>query len=74
MKNKEIKTDRLGVTPEFVSQLKRRIRPIPLDRCVSIEQATDGEVSRKDLRPDDWHLIWPELAGPKQGRRAMDKG
>jgi hypothetical protein len=19
-------------------------------------------VTRRDLRPDDWHLIWPELA------------
>lgn len=29
--------------------------------CVRIERATGGEVSRWDLRPDDWHLIWPEL-------------
>lgn len=29
--------------------------------CVAIEQATDGAVTRKDLRPDDWHRIWPEL-------------
>lgn len=31
--------------------------------CVSIEQATDGAVTRKDLRPDDWQKIWPELEG-----------
>jgi len=29
---------------------------------VSIERATDGAVTRKDLRPEDWHEIWPELA------------
>ena len=29
--------------------------------ALKIEQATNGEVTRKDLRPDDWHLIWPEL-------------
>jgi DNA-binding transcriptional regulator YdaS (Cro superfamily) len=29
---------------------------------VPIERATLGEVSRRDLRPDDWHEIWPELA------------
>lgn len=23
---------------------------------------TGGAVSRKELRPDDWHRIWPELA------------
>lgn len=26
-----------------------------------IEEATDGAVMRWDLRPDDWHRIWPEL-------------
>lgn len=30
--------------------------------CVAIERATVGKVSRKDLRPDDWREIWPELA------------
>lgn len=31
------------------------------ENCVSIERATDGAVTRRDLRPDDWHRIWPEL-------------
>jgi len=34
---------------------------IGAELCVSIERATDGAVTRRDLRPDDWHLIWPEL-------------
>lgn len=29
---------------------------------LAIERATNGAVTRRDLRPDDWHLIWPELA------------
>lgn len=29
--------------------------------CVAIEQASHGVVTRKDLRPDDWASIWPEL-------------
>lgn len=33
------------------------------ENCVSIEKATDGAVRRWDLRPDDWHRIWPELIG-----------
>lgn len=37
-------------------------RPSPVN-CVAIERATDAIVTRKDLRPDDWHLIWPELVG-----------
>jgi len=32
--------------------------------AVAIERATNGAVTRRDLRPDDWHLIWPELADP----------
>lgn len=34
--------------------------------CVAIEKATAGAVTRRDLRPDDWHLIWPELAAPSK--------
>lgn len=36
--------------------------PSPVN-CVAIERATSGNVRRWDLRPDDWHLIWPELIG-----------
>jgi DNA-binding transcriptional regulator YdaS (Cro superfamily) len=41
------------------------------ENCVVIERATGGLVTRKDLRPDDWERIWPELAmsakRPKRG-------
>lgn len=30
--------------------------------CVRIERESFGAVTRRDLRPDDWHEIWPELA------------
>lgn len=33
------------------------------ENCVAIEQATDRKVMRWDLRPEDWHRIWPELIG-----------
>ena len=29
--------------------------------CVALEQATSGKITRQDLRPHDYHLIWPEL-------------
>lgn len=28
-----------------------------------IERHTKGAVMRWDMRPDDWHQIWPELIG-----------
>jgi DNA-binding transcriptional regulator YdaS (Cro superfamily) len=40
-----------------------RKRGVPVDHCAAIEQATDRQVMRWDLRPDDWHRIWPELIG-----------
>ncbi|KVT91898.1 hypothetical protein WK59_03950 [Burkholderia ubonensis] len=52
----------LGVSQGLVYQWLTGRRPIAADRCVVIERATQGAVSRRDLRPDDWHLIWPELA------------
>ena len=26
-----------------------------------VEHVTNGAVTRKELRPSDWHLVWPEL-------------
>ena len=54
----------LGVPQELVSQWRTGARPVPIERCVEIERATAGQVTRRDLRPDDWSKIWPELATP----------
>lgn len=54
----------LGVSPALVHQWAEKIRPVAIRHCVGIERLTHGGVSRKDLRPDDWHLIWPELITP----------
>lgn len=43
-------------------------RPDPAN-CVVIETASGGKVRRWDLRPLDWHLIWPELIGTKGAPR-----
>ncbi len=51
----------IGASPVLISQWSTGARPVPIERCVPIERATDGAVSRRDLRPDDWHEIWPEL-------------
>lgn len=54
--------ERLKVPAPLVSQWANGDRAIPIERCVEIEVATDGAVTRRDLRPDDWRSIWPELA------------
>ncbi len=55
----------LGISQVLISQWSTGLRATPIERCYPIEQATQGKVTRKDLRPDDWHLIWPELTKKK---------
>lgn len=44
--------DSIGTQQSFVSQWKCSARPIPARWCIPIEDATGGEVTRYDLRPD----------------------
>lgn len=54
----------LSVSPPTINQWSKGIRPVPEKMAVAIEAITTGAVTRRDLRPNDWHLIWPELAQP----------
>jgi DNA-binding transcriptional regulator YdaS (Cro superfamily) len=40
-------------------------RDLSPKECVRIEAASGKELMRWDLRPKDWHLIWPELIGKR---------
>jgi DNA-binding transcriptional regulator YdaS (Cro superfamily) len=51
----------LGVSPSYLSQLAHPTANVSPERCVEIEKATGGAVTRRDLRPSDWQRIWPEL-------------
>ena len=42
----------VGVTPQAVSDVLRRNKRVPAEWCLALERATDGAVSRHDLRPD----------------------
>lgn len=52
---------------------------VPAAHCMSVENATGGKVTRKELRPKDWQAIWPELekqprsATNHPGERATDR-
>ncbi len=50
----------IGASDSAPSMWKAR-GVVPVERCTDIERATGGVVTRRDLRPDDWHRIWPEL-------------
>lgn len=42
---------------------KERRVATPAEYASAIEIATGGQVTRQELRPNDWHRIWPELPG-----------
>lgn len=44
----------IGVSPAMVYQWLTGRRPVPAERCAAIETATEGNVTRADLRPDLW--------------------
>jgi DNA-binding transcriptional regulator YdaS (Cro superfamily) len=52
----------VGAHESDVSDWANRKRPIPLHFGVPIERATDGAVTRREMFPDRWQTVWPELA------------
>jgi DNA-binding transcriptional regulator YdaS (Cro superfamily) len=42
----------IGVSQQQVSYLMTKARRIPAEIAIAVERATDGEVSRNELRPD----------------------
>jgi DNA-binding transcriptional regulator YdaS (Cro superfamily) len=52
----------LKVPPSFVSKMVSGEKPIPVTHMAGIEAFSNSQVTRKEMRPDDWRTIWPELA------------
>jgi DNA-binding transcriptional regulator YdaS (Cro superfamily) len=50
----------IGVTQQNISYWKTS--GIPMQYGASIELATHGAVTRKEIWPDTWPKYWPELA------------
>lgn len=51
----------IGTTEGYVRKVASAGKLLGVAICVAIEQQSQRVVTRKDLRPDDWHLLWPEL-------------
>lgn len=60
----------IGAHPPDISRWADGTRPIPVHFGAPIEKATDGAVTRREMFPEDWATIWPELA--HGNRRATD--
>jgi DNA-binding transcriptional regulator YdaS (Cro superfamily) len=52
-----------GISEAVLYQSMNGYSQINPAKCVLVETALDGELRRWDLRPKDWHEIWPELIG-----------
>lgn len=60
-----------GVSQQMISKLLNNPDfPISSKTAVAIELATQGKVTRKDLKPNDWFLIWPELNNTQNRKTA----
>jgi DNA-binding transcriptional regulator YdaS (Cro superfamily) len=42
-------------------------KAIPAEHCKAIFRFTEGQVTLQEMRPNDWHKYWPELAEEGQG-------
>ena len=50
-----------GIAEQYLYQVLTGRKVASPELCVSIEKATSGQVTRQELRPNDWQAIWPEL-------------
>lgn len=55
----------IGVSPSYLRLIAYGHKRPSAKAAALIELATRGTVTRQSLRPDDWHLIWPELNTPR---------
>lgn len=62
----------IGAHAPDVSRWADGTRPIPVQYGAAIERATGGQVTRQEMFPNDWQVIWPELVGLPGARRATD--
>jgi len=51
--------DALDISAAQVNQWVTGRRAVPVKYCQAIVEISEGGVTVQELRPADWHLIWP---------------
>lgn len=54
---------RCGTTWNHMRNVAYSGKPCGVLLAVNVERETGAQVRRWEMRPLDWHLIWPELVG-----------
>lgn len=52
---------RTGTTRGYLKQIAYGNKQASAEIAAAVERETNGIANRKELRPNDWHLVWPEL-------------
>lgn len=64
---------RIQAQPQLVWQWANGVKPVPADRCPSIERESEGAVPCEELRPDVRWIRVPDAAWPHpEGRPCID--
>ena len=53
-----------GVSPQAITNWKSR--GVPIEYCATVAKVSSGQVTREELRPDDYWMIWPDLQAPAE--------
>jgi DNA-binding transcriptional regulator YdaS (Cro superfamily) len=60
----------VGSTVGHLRNVGYGYRPCDPKLAMGIERESCGAVTRQELRPNDAHLIWPDIKAPKQKKAA----
>lgn len=63
--------EKCGIGDDYLYQVLTGRKICSAELCVSIEKQSKGVITRQDLRPGDWHLIWPELVKARKQAKAV---
>lgn len=64
--------EKLGCTQVQISQWCHCLISVPVYICCLLERITEGKIKRKDMRPDDWFLVWPDLLKTPDDHKKID--
>ncbi len=64
----------LGVDAPLISYWANGVRQVPAERCLAIQQATNGQVTCKEMRPDlPWEVLSAVAANKPRKSTATEK-